>query len=133
MSTCNPCTPPPSSCNCPPSPTPPWARPVLSPLIQTIIQPDTVNIDLLTTRLVKAVSVPSVPIAVVIPNGNYIGQYKQIFIPGDMLVTTEMFNLTGTFATYSSLTFNALGNFAELIWDGSAWNATGNVITNPYP
>lgn len=121
----------PASCNCPPSPTPPWARPVMSPLVQTIVDDDTVNVNVLTTRLVKALSTPADPVAVVMPNGNYIGQYKQVFIPGDQLITTETFEMSGTFAIYTSLTFNALGNFAELIWDGSSWAVQGSVIVNP--
>ena len=53
-------------------------------------------------------------------------------IPGNMLGITETFNLAGTFAKYTSLSFDGVGFNATLVWDGGAWTLlSGNANTFP--
>jgi hypothetical protein len=116
----------PKSCSCPPSPTPPWARAIQSPLTQVITQADTVNLTVLTTFFNAALSDPAAPVAVTLPDGNYVQQEKRLMIAGDKLATTEKFIVTGTFAGgYTKLVFNGIGFNAVLVWDSSAWTIMG--------
>lgn len=71
-----------------------------------------------------------------LPNGNYPNQTKTIIIPGTMLTgplgPTETFNITGIFAGYSSMTFDATAFIGIFIWDSGSWIfSSGNAITNP--
>lgn len=125
------------SCNCPPSPIPPWSRPVQSPLTQTIFGADTVILTMDTTYLRQAAvtgpnNTPQGPFAVAMPDGNYLRQFKRIYIPSDAIATTATFNLSGHFAGFTSLTFNTIAQSAVLEWDGAAWQLIGgNALHNP--
>lgn len=122
----------PASSRTPPSPTPPWHRDIKTPVTQTLSDDGNVSLTTDVTYLDKTISSPSVPVNITIPNGNFARQYKTILIKGDKLATTETFNLAGTFAGYSSLTFDGVGFVAVLIWDSSSWVLVGgNVTTNP--
>ncbi len=121
----------PASSNCPPSPAPPWGREGRAPISQTLFEAGNVSLTTDITYLDKVVSDPPAPQAITIPNGNRKGQFKQIIIQGSKLATTETWNLAGTFAGYTSLTFNAIGNAAMLVWNGDSWTVMGgNVTTN---
>lgn len=112
----------PPACNCPPSPQPPWSRPVQSPLIQT-----------LSSNLVPLVLDPSIaylsqtsptPVTnnMAMPNGNYLRQQFTFIIPNAAIATTVTWVFTGNFAGgFTMLTFNTLGYTAVVEWDGSAW------------
>lgn len=115
----------PASNNCPPSPQPPWTREARSPVAQTLYDAGSVSLTTDITYLDKPVSVPASPKAITIPNGNRKGQFKQILIQGDKLATTETWNLAGTFAGFTSLTFDKLGFNAMLVWDGTSWSLMG--------
>src|SRR5678816_1956295 len=80
----------PAACNCPPSPEPPWARARQSPTTQTLGQAGTVSLTADPTYLDLATGIAeSTPVAIVLPDGNFKGQTKRIYIPGDKLGTTE--------------------------------------------
>jgi hypothetical protein len=114
-----------ASCNCPPSPVPPWSREARSGQTQRIVDNDVVNLAHDPTYLEKVVSDPSASVTVTLPNGNRKGQHKRIMIPGDSLATTETFTVSGTFAGFTTLTFDAVGYNALLEWDGAAWQFMG--------
>ena len=105
----------------PPSPEPPWSRARVSPVIQTLSAAGVVSLTADPTFLDKAVSVPSVPVAITIPDGTSLEQRKHIYIRTDKLATTETFNLAGTFSGFTSLQFDGVGHSAILVWDGKGW------------
>lgn len=120
----------------PPSSTPPWARPVMSPNSETLTVSGPISLTVDPTFLERQVASPSVPQSMTLPNGNYIGQTKTIIIPGNWLTgpngPSETFNIAGIFAGYSSLTLDVNGFIAILFWDGSSWSlAGGNAVNNP--
>lgn len=119
----------PPACNCPPSPIPPWHRPVQSGRVQTIKGTGSVDLMSDTTLLVATVNNPPKPISVTLPNGNFQRQMKRIYIPGDQIANSESFNVTGKYAGYDTLTFNQLGFSAVLEWDGATWQIIGGNAT----
>lgn len=123
------CYRPPPACNCPPSPIPPWSRPTQSPLNQTLV--DTaipLVLDPDVTYLRNAGSVD--PLALVLPNGNFLKQTKQIMIPTDQIATTSTWIVSGTFAGgFTHCQFDAVGTYALLQWDGFGWQFMGGNAT----
>ena len=113
-----------------PSPTPPWANPPVSPLVQTCFGNDTAILNVDTTYLTQAT--PPVVAAgqpaeyiIVIPNGNYARQYHTFIVPGNISPTSATFKVTGAFNGFKSLLFNQAATSAQLVWDGYAWNLMG--------
>ena len=109
----------------PPSPLPPWHRPIQTPVVQIIYGDDTINLGVDVTYLEKTVSNPSVPVVVTLPDGNFLRQYHRILIAGHLLATSETFEVSGTFTGLTSLTFNSVGHSALLEWDGGGWTMLG--------
>lgn len=115
----------------PPSPTPPWSRPVRTPAKQVIFEDDTISLESDTTYFEKEIGDPSAPLSVVMPDGNYLGQNKKLLITEDKRPTTETINISGNFAGINSLTLNTIGFNAVLEWDGAAWHLlAGNAVAN---
>jgi hypothetical protein len=65
------------------------------------------------------------PYALVLPPGNYIRQYKSIFVQSANQVNTAEFGVHGAFVGFNSLLFNNSGFSAVLTWDGSGWHMVG--------
>ena len=125
---CTCCTPPQPACNCPPSPIPPWARDVQSPLVDTLYQNGTLLLDPDISYLRAAA--PAGPYSVVLPNGNYRKQMKRIYVPTDLVATTAVWTVTGTFAGgFTKLTFNNVGFSIFLEWDSAGWQVIGGNAT----
>lgn len=119
------CKPPPPASNCPPSPTPPWARPSQSPLTQVIVD-NTVAQILLDPNITFLNQVGGGPNSIALPNGAFLKQYKEIYIPTQTIATTATWNVAGSFAGgFTKLVFNALGYSALLQWDGAGWQLIG--------
>ena len=115
-----------------PSPLPPWSNPPVSPLVQTCVGDDQIQLGVDTTYLSQPLardavnSVPPGPSYVVsLPNGNYQRQCHWIMIQGASIPTTQPFKITGTFAGFVTLLFNGTATIALLIWDGTAWQLAG--------
>lgn len=122
----------PATSNCPPSPEPPWSRERRVPNVQTLGEDGTINLEADPTFLDKEISEPAAPVAITLPNGNYRSQLKTILIRSDKLLTTERFNVSGTFAGFTSIYFDGVGFNAILQWDGVAWQIlSGNCNTVP--
>lgn len=124
------CEPMPAASNAPPSPTPPWARATQTGLSQLLEEAGNVSLTQDETYLdALATAFPS-GVAITIPNGNYQGQKKQIYLTGDLALTAT-FNLAGTFQGFTSLSFTAVGQTALLSWNGASWAMIGgNAIQN---
>lgn len=120
------------SANVPPSPVPPWQRPVSSPLTQTLSDAGAIDLNCDTTYLDAANGATGDPFALTIANGNYKRQTKRIYVKAERVAQgTAVWNLAGTFTGLASLTFNEDGYSAVLEWDGSGWHLIGgNVGTN---
>ena len=121
-----------------PSPTPPWHRPTVSPLTNSIYGDGPISLTADTTYLnskeIKMVDGVETPYVVTLPNGNHRRQTIQIFIETANLANQEtaQFNVTGTFAGFTSLTFNSVNFSAVLEWSGSHWVLVGgNALANP--
>lgn len=122
----------PPACNCPPSPTPPWARESQSPLMQTLFDSAVpLRLDPNTCYLSQTQD-PTAPInnAMVLPNGNFPKQSMSIFVNSAILATTATWTFAGAFAGgYTKLVFDSIGYSALLFWDGAAWQLTGGNAT----
>jgi hypothetical protein len=130
MSDCNntsDCTTPTPACNCPPSPTPPWAREPYRVSTETLTDSGAIDISKPITYLQQSVGGSY---TLTLANGTWRGQEKRIFIPDNYLQYEDVeWNLTGTIAGYDSIKFNHEGFSAVLHWDGEAWQITGgNVV-----
>lgn len=123
------------SCNtCPPSPIPPWHRPVQSPVVQTLnedLVADGISMNVDVTYLDSIVPLDagdlSAAYQVALPNGNYQRQIKRIFVVAANALTTAAFEVTGTFVGFSKLRFftDENGMSAVLEWDGAGWHVIG--------
>jgi hypothetical protein len=125
-------TTPSPACNCPPSPLPPWARPVQSTVTQLLQDAGNISLNNQTTFLDAGAGSG---LAITIPDGNYVDQYKTIQVVSARVGVSadcETWTLAGTFAGFTTLTFDNIGYIAQLKWDGDAWvflsgNATQNL------
>lgn len=143
MSNCQsipPC--PPNGGSIAPSPLAPWQRPVTTPLVAILVGDATINITYDKVALMqttpKSPDGASVvkPYFITLPNGNYIGQWINIYIPGQNVVVTANFLVNGAIAggfvglLYNNGAFNAL-----LYWDGNFWQLMGGnaQLTNQVP
>jgi len=115
----------PAASVCPPSPAPPWSRERRVPNVQTLGEDGTINLETDPTYFDKTASSPAAPVTIVLPDGNSRQQYKTLLIRGDKLATTEQFNVTGTFAGFTSLMFDGVGFSAVLMWSGTDWVMVG--------
>jgi len=109
-----------------PAPQPPWSRPMQSPMVQTIVSDDA--IDLTTDASYINCVTPKAgggPYLLTIPDGNVRRQTKRIFVVGSTIAATAPFKLTGTFAGFSYITFNNAATSAILEWDSTAWAFIG--------
>lgn len=113
----------------PPSPTPPYARPVQSPLVQELLDAGTI---MLTMNITKLNSSSATALTAVLPNGNYVGQLKTIIIPNAAVATSATWNITGTFTLATTITLSQIAVAAVLEWEGAAWVLIGgNALLNP--
>lgn len=128
------CTPPP--CNtCPPSPTPPWHRPVQSPNTQEINESTvsggiSLNTDVTYLHSEVPLSAGDLSLAyqVALPDGNYKRQIHRIMVRGDVVLTTAAFEVTSAkIVGASKLRFSniAKGMNAVIEWDGYKWHVIG--------
>lgn len=108
-----------------PAPTPPWLRPVQSPMVQRIYGEDTIDLGVDVTYLEAANAPTAGYFKVALPNGNYIRQYHQIFVAGDKIPTTAPFYVIGSISGANSLLFNNSAFSAVLTWDGGSWCMIG--------
>ena len=113
------------ACNCPPSPTPPWAREPHRISRQVLTDAGTIDITKQITLLEQTVA-SDPPYAVALPDGTYVGQSKQIMIPADTVAASATWLVTGTFIGYTQLQFDPDGHNALLFWDGTGWTLLGN-------
>lgn len=107
-----------------PAPQPPWARPIQSPVEQTLNGGGNIDLSTDATYLRQSTPNPAAnnpPYPIVIPNGNYLRQQKRIMIVKDANGVSAPFTLTGTFDTFVSLAFTPIGTNATLEWNGVAW------------
>lgn len=116
-----------------PSPTPPWARPVVSPNTETLAGTGTIGLVYDTTYLNQTAPADltdeTVGYALVLPDGNYLRQIKRIYVPKGNENTTAVFTVAGTFVGFSTLIFNKLARAAVLEWDGAGWHLIGGNAT----
>ena len=105
---------------------PPWQRLSQSPLPQTCVGADTINLGPDLTYLNQVTpNVDGTPYMLALPDGNYLRQTKTIYVLGSAAAATAPWLLTGTFAGFNSLLFNTTALEAVLEWDGSAWHLIG--------
>jgi len=113
----------------PPSPVPPWHRPVVAPIAQTIIGDDTISLNELTSYLdqttPKDAEDPTVPYELVLPDGNYSEQTKCLMIPGASIDDTAVWHVSGNFAGFIGLQFDDVHQAINLKWGNGAWHAMG--------
>jgi hypothetical protein len=109
-----------------PAPIPPWARPVQSPMVQTCIGADTIDLGPDVTYLNQVQpSADGNPYPLTLPNGNYLRQMKRILVLGSNIPNTAEFQLFGQFANASSFLFNNAATEAVLEWDSTCWHLIG--------
>jgi hypothetical protein len=126
----------PPACNCPPSPTPPWARESQSPQVDWHYDASIPQLSLDPQMTILSQTQSSgAPInnAMVLPNGSFVKQSKSIYIDSSVLTTTATWTVAGIFAGgFTKLVFNTLGYSALMFWDGTSWQLTGgNAILTP--
>lgn len=124
---CNESTPSAPACMCPPSPIPPWHRPVQSPVVQTMTEDGAVSLTTDVTYL--KIGAGAGGKAITLPDGNYKRQIKRVMIPGDQIYDTATWTMTVTGAGFTSMVFDATGTSAVLEWDGAAWQMIGGNAT----
>lgn len=117
-----------------PTPLPPWSRAVQTPQIQTLDEDGAILLTMDTTFLSQTTPKDATDLAVAyditLPDGNYQRQNKIILIPaGSIPNLTATFRVTGTFAGFTSLLFDSLGQSAVLLWDGAGWFLVGGNAT----
>lgn len=109
----------------PPSPVPPWHRPVVAPIAQTLTEDGTISLNTLTTYLSQTTPKDDGdlldPYVVVIPDGNWNGQTKNILIPATDVATTAVWKVTGNFVGFVALGFNDTNQSVGLEWNHGAW------------
>jgi hypothetical protein len=119
--------------NTPTSPIPPWHRPIVTPVVDTLVGDGAISLATDTSYLAQtAPKNPSdltVPYVVTLADGNYKRQHKQIFIPADKVENTAKWRVTGNFVGFVSLFFDDVGQSAILMWDGSGWHKVGGQAT----
>lgn len=110
-----------------PAPLAPWLKPVQSPAVQICTGADTIDLGSDVTFLQQTAPQAggAAPYALVLPGGNFIRQYKSIFVTGANQVTTAEFAVSGSFVGFKSLLFNNASFSAVLLWDGSGWHMVG--------
>lgn len=111
----------------------PWQRPVVSPLTQTLSEAGAVDLNCDTTYLDAVDGATGEPFAITLADGNYRRQIKRIHVlPERVAQGTAEWNLTGNFAGFTSLTFDADGYTAVLEWVDTAWVMIGgNAVVVP--
>ena len=118
----------------PPSPIPPWDRPVQTPTVQIMTEDlvaNGISLNSDVTYLVSDIPKDALNLAdayqVALPNGNYKRQIHRIFVRGDHVLTTAAFEVAGAFVGFTKLRFftDANGMSAVLEWDGTAWHLIG--------
>lgn len=112
-----------------PSPEPPWKRANFTPLSETLTFAGPISLTANPTFLEQTLNSPAAPVAMVLPNGSAIGQYKTILIATNKRATTETFNVSGTFNGFTSLQFDSVGYVAVLMFDGTGWVLVGGNVT----
>lgn len=109
-----------------PSKVPPWHRPVISPSKETLTEDGTISLNVQTTYLdqttPKDAEDLTVPYEVVLEDGNYDQQTKDIQIPSPSVENTAVWRVTGNFVGFVALGFNDVCQSVGLKWDGSAWH-----------
>lgn len=116
-----------SNSNIPPSPVPPWARPVQSPVVETLTEDNSGATISLTTDLtyLKSEVIGDEPYSAVLPDGKYKRQEKTLMIPAEILATAADWLVTGAFADATGYKFTRIGPLARFLWDGDAWFLVG--------
>lgn len=113
----------------PPSPVPPWHRPVVSPTSETLSTDGAISLATLTTYLNQtAPSDPEdelVPYVAVLPDGNYNQQTKDIIIPATAVENTALWRVNGNFVGFIALLFDDVRQSVSLKWDGAGWHFIG--------
>jgi hypothetical protein len=107
-----------------PSQTPPWDAAMQATAPQYLYDAGAIVLGLPITFLDNT-SQPAEPLAVTIPDGNYVRQTKQIVVPAANELTTSSFRVTGNFVGFVSLLFSTIGTSAVLVWDGAGWHLQG--------
>lgn len=115
-----------SSCDCsnacPPSPIPPWNRPVQSPQTQTLYGDGDVSLMSDVTYLDQVTPKNGSQFySIALPDGNYLRQIKRVYVKDSNQNTTFPFQMSGHFVGFSALRFNNVAWSAVLEWGGSAW------------
>jgi hypothetical protein len=109
-----------------PSPTPPWARPVMSPMTESLQGDGTISLTVDTTYLDQtAAKDDGSPYAILLPDGNFIRQYKTLFVPKPNETSSALFRVTGTFTGFGTLLMGPTRTAAMLQWDGHGWHWVG--------
>ena len=110
----------------PPMPVPPFHRPVARTVHQTVTGDTVISLSGEVTYLNNTTSkTGGAPYEVTLPNGSYVGQMHQFFIPKSNALSTARFVVIGSFAHFTALLFNTRSHSAVLTWDGSGWNVVG--------
>jgi len=115
----------------PPSPIPPYARQTQSPLTQTLT--DTGAVSLTTNTTILDAAAADDAIAISLADGSYEGQLKTIRVDETRITDgSATWTLSGTFANFTTITFDATSINAILQWGGTAWFLAGGQPTvNP--
>ena len=115
----------------PPSPLPPHHRPVRSETIETLTGAGTVDIDV---RLTLLSATTGGPYAIVLPDGEYDAQRKELAIPQRNRYRTARFNVTGTIVGYASgFYLDAACQTVWLTWNSGGWHVVGGNPGNLTP
>lgn len=121
----------------PPSPIPPWHRPVVSPVTQTLLDGGVISLNVNTTYLNQTTPKNPEDLAEAyecsLADGNYPQQRKTIQIWPAAVSTTAVWRVTGNFVDAVALRFDKLGQACDLIWagdaEGGSWSVLGGNAT----
>lgn len=116
--------------NAPPSPLPPWLRPVSSPVTEELTAAGAISLTTDTTYLNASSADIDQPFICPLADGNYIRQIKRVYVKGSKVSAgSATWTITGTFAGFTSATLDSTGSSLVLEWDGDAWHMIGGNAT----
>lgn len=115
----------------PPSPTPPWARPVVSPVNHTLVEDGAISLNTITTFLNSTEPKAEVddvvpPHIATIAAPNHSGQRKIIQIQSGTVENTVVWRVNGNFVGFVALQLDSLGQSVELLSaEDGFWHVIG--------
>lgn len=113
----------------PPSPLPPFHRPVVRLSTGSLTGSGTVTLDKECTYLENVTRVVP-PYEVTLPDGRWNRERHELHIPRTNVHRSADFVILGKFVNFNALLLNRIAQSAVLEWDGLSWHVVGGNVAN---